>query len=93
LEFSLRKEGIGYRFDDLESEAVRQFAEGGLKGEGLLSGIVAPVNDTRNSPVAADRSAGPGATSSDGKVPAGRRRRVRATRRRRTGEAVSSYLS
>ena len=60
------------RLDDLKSEAVRQFAEGGLKGEGLLSGIVALVNDTRNSLAAADRAAGPGASPSDGKVPAGR---------------------
>jgi hypothetical protein len=60
------------RLDDLKSEAVRQFAEGGLKGEGLLSGIVALVNDTRNSLAAADRSSGPGAAPSDGRVPAGR---------------------
>jgi hypothetical protein len=37
------------RLDDLKSDAVRQFAEGGLKGEGLLSGGVALINDTRNS--------------------------------------------
>jgi hypothetical protein len=37
------------RLDDLKSEAVRDFAEGGLKGEGLLAGVVALVNDTRNS--------------------------------------------
>jgi hypothetical protein len=37
------------QLDDLKSEAVRDFAEGGLKGEGLLSGVVALVNDTRNS--------------------------------------------
>lgn len=33
--------------DDLKSEAVRDFAEGGLKGEGLLAGVVALINDTR----------------------------------------------
>ena len=44
------------RLDDLKSEAVRQFAEGGLKGEGLLSGIVALVNDTRDSLAAPERA-------------------------------------
>ncbi len=32
---------------DLKSRALNDFAEGGLKGEGLMSGIVALVNDTR----------------------------------------------
>ncbi len=44
------------RLDDLKSEAVREFAEGGLKGEGLLSGVVALINDTRNSLGAAERA-------------------------------------
>jgi hypothetical protein len=35
--------------DDLKSEAVRDFAEGGLRGEGLLAGVVALINDTRSS--------------------------------------------
>src|SRR4051794_32524302 len=37
------------QLDDLKSEAIRDFAEGGLKGEGLLAGVIALVNDTRNS--------------------------------------------
>jgi hypothetical protein len=37
------------KLDDLKSEAVRDFAEGGLRGEGLLAGVVALVNDTRAS--------------------------------------------
>jgi hypothetical protein len=37
------------RLDDLKSEAVRDFADGGLRGEGLLAGVVALVNDTRSS--------------------------------------------
>jgi len=40
----------GYeRLLDLKSQVVRDFAEGGLRGEGLMSGIVSLVNDTRNS--------------------------------------------
>ena len=34
---------------DLKSQALKDFAEGGLKGEGLMSGIVSLVNDTRAS--------------------------------------------
>lgn len=34
---------------DLKGQALLDFAEGGLKGEGLMSGIVALVNDTRKS--------------------------------------------
>jgi hypothetical protein len=37
------------RLTDLKCEAVKDFAEGGLKGEGLMAGIVALVNDTRDS--------------------------------------------
>jgi hypothetical protein len=37
------------KLDDLKSEATRDFAEGGLRGEGLLAGVVALVNDTRSS--------------------------------------------
>jgi hypothetical protein len=47
------------RLDDLKSEAVRDFAEGGLKGEGLLAGVIALVNDTRSSLVAGDRTPRP----------------------------------
>jgi hypothetical protein len=56
------------RLDDLKSEAVRQFAEGGLKGEGLLSGIVALINDTRNSLAGAERVSRVGASHSDGRA-------------------------
>jgi hypothetical protein len=34
---------------DLKSRALQEFADGGLKGEGLMSGIVSLVNDTRSS--------------------------------------------
>ena len=37
------------RLLDLKSQVVRDFAEGGLRGEGLMSGIVSLVNDTRSS--------------------------------------------
>jgi hypothetical protein len=37
------------RLLDLKSQALRDFADGGLKGEGLMSGIVSLVNDTRRS--------------------------------------------
>jgi hypothetical protein len=56
------------RLDDLKSDAIRHFAKGGLKGEGLLSGIVALVNDTRNSLAAAERAAQPNAPSTDGRI-------------------------
>jgi hypothetical protein len=44
------------RLDDLKSEAIRDFADGGLKGEGLLAGVVALVNDTRSSLAAGSRT-------------------------------------
>jgi hypothetical protein len=44
------------QLDDLKSEAIRDFADGGLKGEGLLAGVVALVNDTRSSLAAGDRT-------------------------------------
>jgi hypothetical protein len=44
------------RLDDLKSEAVRDFAEGGLKGEGLLAGVIALVNDTRSSLATGNRT-------------------------------------
>jgi hypothetical protein len=37
------------RLLDLKSRALQDFANGGLKGEGLMSGIVSLVNDTRSS--------------------------------------------
>jgi TRAP-type uncharacterized transport system substrate-binding protein len=36
------------RLTDLKCRAVADFADGGLKGEGLMQGIVALINDTRN---------------------------------------------
>jgi hypothetical protein len=44
------------QLDDLKSEAVRDFAEGGLKGEGLLAGVVALINDTRSSLAASNQT-------------------------------------
>jgi hypothetical protein len=44
------------QLDDLKSAAIRDFADGGLKGEGLLAGVVALVNDTRNSLAAGNRA-------------------------------------
>jgi TRAP-type uncharacterized transport system substrate-binding protein len=44
-----RREYLEDRLLDLKSDALKDFAEGGLKGESLMSGIVALVNDTRNS--------------------------------------------
>ena len=43
------------QLDDLKSEAIRDFEEGGLRGEGLLAGVVALVNDTRSSLAAGHR--------------------------------------
>jgi hypothetical protein len=37
------------RLLDLKSRALQDFAEGGLKGEGLMSGIISLINDTRTS--------------------------------------------
>jgi hypothetical protein len=44
------------QLEDLKSEAIRDFADGGLKGEGLLAGVVALVNDTRISLAAGNRT-------------------------------------
>ena len=33
----------------LKCEVLTDFAEGGLKGEGLMAGIIALINDTRES--------------------------------------------
>jgi TRAP-type uncharacterized transport system substrate-binding protein len=43
------REYLEGRLLDLKSHALKDFAEGGLKGEGLMSGIVSLVNDTRAS--------------------------------------------
>ena len=45
---------------DLKSQALKDFAEGGLKGEGLMSGIVSLVNDTRASLARLAGDSGPG---------------------------------
>jgi hypothetical protein len=44
------------QLDNLKIEATRDFAEGGLRGEGLLAGVIALVNDTRSSLVAGNRT-------------------------------------
>jgi hypothetical protein len=49
LERSARQAYLEERLLDLKSQAVHDFAEGGLKGEGLMWGIVSLVNDTRRS--------------------------------------------
>ena len=37
------------RLSNLKCEVLEDFAEGGVKGEGLLAGIIALINDTRDS--------------------------------------------
>jgi hypothetical protein len=37
------------RLSNLKCRVLEDFAEGGLKGEGLLAGIIALINDTRDS--------------------------------------------
>lgn len=44
-----RRAYLEERLLDLKSRALQDFASGGLKGEGLMSGIVSLVNDTRAS--------------------------------------------
>jgi hypothetical protein len=44
-----RRAYLEERLADLKCRALRDFAEGGLRGEGLMAGIVSLVNDTRNS--------------------------------------------
>ena len=34
---------------DLKCRVLKDFAEGGLRGEGLMAGIIALINDTRES--------------------------------------------
>ena len=46
---SARRAYLEERLLDLKSRALHDFANGGLTGEGLLSGIVSLVNDTRAS--------------------------------------------
>jgi hypothetical protein len=64
------------QLDDIKSEAIRDFAEGGLKGEGLLAGVTALVNDTRSSLGAESRThrlhpSSPVAEPGDGRPAAG----------------------
>ncbi len=49
LEPAARRAYLEDRLLDLKSRALQDFANGGLKGEGLMSGIVSLVNDTRAS--------------------------------------------
>src|SRR5262245_10410999 len=44
-----RRASLLDRLEDVKGEAIRDFADGGLRGEGLLAGVVALVNDTRSS--------------------------------------------
>jgi TRAP-type uncharacterized transport system substrate-binding protein len=44
-----RRAYLEERLLDLKSRALQDFASGGLRGEGLMSGIVSLVNDTRES--------------------------------------------
>jgi hypothetical protein len=37
------------RLSSLKCQVLEDFAEGGLKGEGLVAGIIALINDTRES--------------------------------------------
>ena len=37
------------RLSNLKCQVLEDFAEGGVKGEGLLAGIIALINDTRDS--------------------------------------------
>ncbi len=69
---SARRDYLEGQLLDLKGRAMSDFAEGGLKGEGLMTGIVALIGDTRRSiehlspPATADRRspttppAGPG---------------------------------
>ncbi len=49
VEPAARKEYLENRLLDLKSQAVHDFAQGGLKGDGLMNGIVSLVNDARRS--------------------------------------------
>jgi hypothetical protein len=55
LDADARRAYLVDRLDDLKSEAIRDFADGGLRGEGLLAGVVALINDTRSSLTAGHR--------------------------------------
>jgi hypothetical protein len=37
------------RLSDLKCKVLKDFAEGGLRGEGLMASIIALINDTRES--------------------------------------------
>jgi TRAP-type uncharacterized transport system substrate-binding protein len=58
--------------DDIKSEAIRDFEAGGLRGEGLLAGVVALVNDTRSSLAASHRPPRLDAETGDGRPAAGK---------------------
>ncbi len=53
------------QLDNLKSEAIRDFEEGGLRGEGLLAGVIALVNDTRSSLVMENRISRPSSQDRD----------------------------
>jgi TRAP-type uncharacterized transport system substrate-binding protein len=57
------------RLLDLKSRALQDFANGGLRGEGLMSGIVSLVNDTRESLARGCSTAAPGAPAADEERP------------------------
>jgi hypothetical protein len=50
------------RLTQLKHDVIEEFAEGGLQGEGLLAGLIALINDTRESllSMAAGKEVGPG---------------------------------
>jgi hypothetical protein len=58
------------RLTQLKHDVIEEFAEGGLQGEGLLAGLIALINDTRESlrNMEARKAVGPGtATEPPGK--------------------------
>jgi TRAP-type uncharacterized transport system substrate-binding protein len=55
-----RRAYLEERLLDLKSRALQDFANGGLKGEGLMTGIVSLVNDTRASLARLEASASSG---------------------------------
>jgi hypothetical protein len=48
-EVSALRSHLEGRLATLKCRALKDFAEGGLKGEGLMAGIIALINDTRES--------------------------------------------
>jgi hypothetical protein len=45
----LLRADLEQRLTTLKCQALQDFAEGGMKGEGLMTGIIALINDTRES--------------------------------------------